>query len=137
MNQKKTLSVFVADDDEDDRFLMKMAFDTHCPEANVEFAVDGMDLMSALQESPANPCLIILDLNMPRLNGIDSLQLLRATNTYDKTPIIVLSTSNSEADINAAYAFGANEYVVKPINMKALGDLVNKLKVDWDLADCQ
>lgn len=137
MSKDNTLSVFVADDDEDDRFLMKIAFDVHCPEAKVEFAIDGLDLMSALDESPSNPCLIILDLNMPRLNGLDSLQLLRASEKYEKTPIIVLSTSDSEEDIQAAHMFGANEYVVKPINMKALGDLVNKLKVDWDLADCR
>lgn len=137
MSKNNTLSVFVADDDDDDRFLMKMAFNVHCPEAKVEFAIDGLDLMDALKESPANPCLIILDLNMPRLNGMDSLQLLRASATYYQTPIVVLSTSNNEQDIQEAYSFGANEYVVKPINMKALGDLVNKLKVDWNLADCQ
>jgi CheY-like chemotaxis protein len=137
MSKDKTLSVFVADDDEDDRFLMKMAFDVHCPEAKIEFAVDGLDLMSALNDSLSIPCLIILDLNMPRLNGLDSLKLLRSSESYQHTPIVVLSTSNDKNDIRMAHDLGANEYVVKPINMKALGELVNRLKVEWNLVECQ
>lgn len=137
MKKENTYSVFVADDDEDDRFLMKVAFDKCCPEARIEFAVDGLDLMSALEQSPSRPCLIILDLNMPRLNGFDSLKILRAATKYKETPIIVFSTSSSERDIQKAQRLGANEYLVKPIDMQSLSDMVNKLKVDWNLVDCQ
>lgn len=137
MKKDSTYSVFVADDDEDDRFLMKVAFDQCCPEAKIEFAVDGLDLMSALEQSPSHACLIILDLNMPRLNGFDSLKLLRASTSYRDTPIIVFSTSSNDWDIQKAYRLGANEYLVKPIDMQSLCDMVNKLKVDWNLVDCQ
>jgi CheY-like chemotaxis protein len=136
MKLQTTYSVFVADDDEDDRLLMKIAFDRYCPEAKIEFAVDGLDLMAALSESRARPCLIILDLNMPRLNGLESLQILRANLVYIHTPIIVFSTSDNEHDKSKAHAKGANEYIVKPINMDALADLVNKLKEDWNLEEC-
>ncbi len=136
MEIQTTYSVFVADDDEDDRFLMKVAFDRYCPEAKIEFAVDGLNLMEALSESRARPCLIILDLNMPRLNGIESLQILRANPVYIHTPIIVFSTSDNEHDKFKAHQKGADEYIVKPVNMSALADVVNKLKEDWDLAEC-
>jgi CheY-like chemotaxis protein len=131
-----TYSVFVADDDDDDRFLMKVAFDEHCPEANVRFAIDGIDLITALQDSSARPCLIILDLNMPRLNGLESLQALRASPTYINTPIIVFSTSDNEQDKADAHTNGANEYIVKPVNMRDLASLINRLKVDWNLDEC-
>lgn len=133
---KTTYSVFVADDDDDDRFLMKVAFDEHCPEAKVQFAVDGIDLIAALGDSSARPCLIILDLNMPRLNGLESLRVLRASLTYINTPIIVFSTSDDEQDKAEARASGANEYIVKPVNMTDLASLINKLKVDWNLDEC-
>jgi len=136
MNLQTTYSIFVADDDEDDRLLMKVAFDRYCPEAQIQFAVDGLDLMEALGESRARPCLIILDLNMPRLNGLESLQILRANPVYMHTPIIVFSTSDNEQDKFNAHEKGANEYIVKPVDMTALADLVNKLKQDWNLAEC-
>lgn len=133
---KTPYSVFVADDDDDDRFLMKVAFDEHCPEAKVQFAIDGIDLITALADSPARPCLIILDLNMPRLNGLESLQVLRASPTYINTPIIVFSTSDNEKDKADARSNGANEYIVKPVNMRDLATLINKLKDDWNLDEC-
>ena len=129
-------SVFVADDDDDDRFLMKVAFDAHCPEAKVQFAIDGIELLTALGKSSAHPCLIILDLNMPRLNGLESLRALRATPAYLNTPIVVFSTSDDEQDRADAYASGANEYIVKPFDMSALASLINKLKTDWNLDQC-
>ena len=129
-------SVFVADDDDDDRFLMKVAFDEHCPEAKVQFAIDGIDLLTALGSSTARPCLIILDLNMPRLNGLESLQALRASPTYTNTPIIVFSTSDNAQDKAEAHANGANEYIVKPVNMRDLASLINRLKSDWNLHEC-
>lgn len=131
-----TYSVFVADDDDDDRFLMKVAFDEYCPGARVQFAIDGIDLMTALGDSPARPCLIILDLNMPRLNGLESLQVLRAAPAYIHTPIIVFSTSDDEQDKANAHANGANEYIVKPVNMRDLASLINRLKDDWNLDEC-
>ncbi|GAB3885223.1 response regulator [Spirosoma agri] len=136
MKLKTTYSVFVADDDDDDRLLMKVAFDLRCPEANIRFAIDGLDLLEALNDSPDRPCLIILDLNMPRLNGLESLQILRNTPVYIHTPIIVFSTSDNDQDKAEAYAKGANEYIVKPVDMHALAELVNKLKEDWNLETC-
>jgi DNA-binding response OmpR family regulator len=134
MKLQTQYSVFVADDD--DRFLMKVAFDRFCPEARINFAVDGLDLMEALGDSLAHPCLIILDLNMPRLNGLESLQVLRANPVYLHTPIIVFSTSDHEQDKFNAHQKGADEYIVRPVEMNSLADLVNKLKEDWNLAEC-
>lgn len=133
---KTTYSVFVADDDDDDRLLMKVAFDRQCREANIRFAIDGLSLLDALSSAPEQPCLIILDLNMPRLNGIESLEILRANPLYLHTPIIVFSSSDDETDRYEAYEKGANEYIVKPVDMDALAELVNKLKQDWDLEQC-
>jgi DNA-binding response OmpR family regulator len=73
---------------------------------------------------------------MPRLNGLESLQALRASPTYINTPIIVFSTSDNEQDKADAHTNGANEYIVKPVNMRDLASLINRLKVDWNLDEC-
>ncbi|MCX6212890.1 response regulator [Spirosoma sp.] len=137
MSQHPIKSVFVADDDEDDRFLLRIAFDKCCPETKVSFAVDGLDLLQSLDESALQPCLIILDLNMPRLDGFESLKILRASQAYQQVPIVVFSTSAETGDLQKAKQLGANDYIVKPLTINRLDQMAGRLKKDWDLADCQ
>lgn len=136
MPQHHVKAVFIADDDEDDRFLLKTAFNKCCPETRVEFAIDGIDLMESLDKSPLHPCLIILDLNMPRLDGFESLKILRSSEAYRDVPIVVFSTSEENNDIAKAKKMGANDYKSKPLNMNSLNSLVEQLKKDWDLTTC-
>lgn len=137
MSQHVVKSVFIADDDEDDRFLLRLAFDKCCPETKVKFAIDGLDLIESLDQSQLVPCLIILDLNMPRLDGFESLKILRASLTYQNVPVVVFSTSGVSEDMTRAKALGANDYIVKPLNVSSLDKLVRQLKEDWDLSSCQ
>lgn len=136
MEESPSYCVFVADDDEDDRFLLRLAFQQQSPQSLVLFAVDGLDLLSALAESPLHPCLIILDLNMPRLNGLEALEALRQVETYRETPIVILTTSGDALYRQQAYDLGANDYLVKPLNLDSLLETVSKLVADWDLAHC-
>lgn len=137
MKQHNIKSVFIADDDEDDRFLLKVAFDKCCPETKVKFAVDGLDLIESLDQSGLHPCLIILDLNMPRLDGFESLKVLRASETYRDVPVVVFSTSRETGDVAKAKKLGADDYISKPLTMTSLDEVVRQLKEDWDLAACQ
>jgi CheY-like chemotaxis protein len=137
MGHYNVKSVFIADDDEDDQFLLKIAFDRCCPETKVKFATDGLDLIESLDQSGLHPCLIILDLNMPRLDGFESLKILRASETYQDVPVVVFSTSREPKDIAKSKILGANDYISKPLTMSSLDSIVKQLKEDWDLADCQ
>lgn len=136
MPQHHVKAVFIADDDEDDQFLLKTAFDRCSPETRVEFAIDGVALMELLDKSPLHPCLIILDLNMPRLNGFESLKILRSSKVYRDVPMVIFSTSSDNGDIAKAKELGANDYISKPLNMSSLDGLVKRLKKDWDLTTC-
>lgn len=137
MSHYDVKSVFIADDDEDDRFLLKIAFDKCCPETKVKFAIDGLDLIESLDQSGLHPCQIILDLNMPRIDGFESLKILRASERYRDIPIVVFSTSREPKDIAKSKILGANDYISKPLTMSSLDSIVKQLKEDWDLADCQ
>lgn len=71
MGQLNVKSVFVANDNEDERFLLRIAFDKCCPQTKVRFAVDGLYLSQFLDQSELQLCLILLDLKMSRLNGFE------------------------------------------------------------------
>lgn len=136
MNELPSYCVFVADDDEDDRFLLQLAFQQQSPHSVVVFAVDGLDLLSALAESHRHPRLIVLDLNMPRLNGLETLEALRRMEVYRVTPIVILTTSSDAFYRQQAYDLGANDYLVKSLSLDSLLRTVGKLVADWDLIHC-
>lgn len=137
MNQttnQPTACIFVADDDEDDRFLLAHAFTKHSPECSIQFFFDGLALLAALEN--AQPQLIILDLNMPRLNGFETLDYLRTRPQYDDTPIVILTTSEAESDRQRARALGADLFVTKPIDGFTLGQTVLKLRAEYLVGRC-
>jgi len=136
MNKPPTHSVFIADDDEDDRLLLQFAFAQHSPECHLFFADDGLALLDALAHVNSEPCLIILDLNMPRLNGFEALQVLRNSALYAHIPIVILTTSGDATDRQHAYELGANEFLIKPLSLDLLGKTVLHLRQAWHLDKC-
>lgn len=128
--------VFVADDDEDDRFLLNGAFAKNSPQCQLAFAHDGLALLEALEQGGSTPKLIILDLNMPRLNGFEALKQLRDHLLYQRTPIVILTTSDQEQDRQRAQVLGASEFITKPINGELLSQLVIRLRREWLVGRC-
>lgn len=136
MNKTPKRSVFIADDDEDDRLLLEHAFAIHSPECHLLFAEDGLALFDALALENLDPCLIVLDVNMPRLNGFEALVSLRRSPKYGQVPIVILTTSSEPKDKERALALGANEFLTKPFTRDALGKLVCHLRRTWHLEKC-
>ena len=136
MNQHTYPCVFIADDDEDDRYLLNLAFTRHSPQCRLVFTYDGLDLLDALARYETSPELIILDMNMPRLNGFEALQALRQQPSYQSTPIVILTTSEAETDRQRAEQLGANEFITKPLKGELLGQIVIRLRVDWLEGNC-
>jgi CheY-like chemotaxis protein len=124
-------SIFVADDDEDDHYLLQTAFQEHCPTCQLQFANDGLKLLEALSQSSLSPSLIILDLNMPRLDGFETLQILRHNPVYAQTPIVILTTSDNQSDRRQAFELQANEFVTKPLSLDGLTRLVQQFRRTW------
>ena len=110
--------VLYADDDPDDLSLVSEAFTQYSGAVEVLTFSDGVELLSYLkvQEKlePA-PCLIILDINMPRLNGKDTLRNLRLMQQFTETPVILFTTSSMSLDKNFAEKYNAG-FITKPID---------------------
>ncbi len=124
--------IWIAEDDDDHYFLLqKILNESPCP-ARIHRVVDGEELMLQLtSDEQEKPCMIILDINMPRKDGWEALQEIRAHPTLKRIPVIVLSTSDVEEDKFRSYELGANSYIRKPIEFKKWVEVVDAINRYW------
>jgi CheY-like chemotaxis protein len=112
--------------------LAKLAFQSISNELEIKHLLDGEELMRFLgDEAPENVGLILLDLNMPRMGGIEVLQKLNTDGELKKLPVVVFTSSNHQADIKKCYDLGANAYVNKPIDFSELEKTVETIVHFW------
>jgi len=119
--------IIYAEDDADDRFVFEHVFEDHQHKFDIRFFKDGLELMNFLSEhSHHTPSLIVLDINMPRLNGKETLRHLRAEPKFRNTPVVFLTTSSSQQDIDFGKRFNA-ALITKPMNQSSMKDVAKML----------
>lgn len=137
--QKQTIIILVADDDPDDCYLIKEAFIESRLINPLHFVKDGEELMDYLNrrnqfanlESKPLPGLILLDLNMPRKNGIEALNEIKSEPRFRSIPVVAFTTSKAEEDILRTYNLGVNSFISKPVSFESLVELVKLLSKYW------
>ena len=134
--RRDRLSILMADDDEDDRELARDAFQHAGFEGEIRFALDGRDLLDYLRaDEPGvareRPGIIVLDLNMPRMDGREALVELKADDALREIPVVVLTTSRDEEEVQRCYGAGANSFIAKPMTHAGLVDVMRRLKDYW------
>lgn len=122
-----TLTVFVAEDDIDDQEFLQEAFIEIAPKTEIHSFTTGKKFLNNLEQSIKTPALIILDYNIPELNGAEILKFLRDSEEYKDTVKIVWSTSNSPTYENSCLSLGAHAYFVKPSNYSGFSELAKKM----------
>lgn len=130
---KKAL-ILVAEDDFDDRFILENAFQEAGDTEELVFVENGLDLMQYLQSKCNDrslPEIILLDLNMPKKNGKETLCELKAHPLYKRIPVIVYTTTKNEVEIKTCYQLGANTYIVKPSTFDAVKNVVANIRSYW------
>ncbi|UCE71021.1 MAG: response regulator [Nitrospiraceae bacterium] len=136
---KKTVTILMADDDEDDRLMTKDALEESRLHNELRFVEDGEELMDYLRrqgeyadaEKAPRPGLILLDLNMPRKDGREALKEIKADPELKRIPIIVLTTSKAEEDILRTYDLGVNSFIIKPVSFQGLVEVMKSLALYW------
>lgn len=114
-------TVLIGEDDLDDQELLKEIFTSIDGCFTLAIAANGSQILSYLEKNPDDlPCLIILDYNMPGLNGAEILKELQQTSLYNSIPKIIWSTSRSGTYKDICLQLGANDYLVKPSNLNDL-----------------
>lgn len=137
---KIPITILVCDDDEDDRLLTEQALEDAHISNDVRFVEDGEQLLDYLHQrgkyagetgTAPRPGLILLDLNMPRMDGREALKAIKGDPTIHDIPIVVLSTSNLEQDIVRSYQLGVNSFISKPVTFPGLVAAMNVLGRYW------
>lgn len=127
-----TAAVWVVDDDLNDQLFIKTAFNCIRPDISITTLDNGEALMSRISTAPTLPSVIILDLNMPRVSGLDTLQMLRSNQNFNELTIVVLtSSSDAYGDRRKALALGADQFYSKPSTYKDLISLIEMITVNW------
>ena len=99
-------------------------------------ATNGEEAVEYLtDENNSLPCVILLDLNMPKMNGIEFIKVIKANDTLKKLPIIVLTTSNEERDIIESFKLSAAGYIVKPVDYKKFVEAIRTIDLYWTLSE--
>ena len=140
MTQKpRPITILIADDDADDRLMIEEAFLERRLNNKLEFVEDGEQLLQYLnREGPFSdkkgepyPGLILLDLNMPRIDGREALRRMKLDENLCRIPVVVLTTSRAEEDIVRTYGMGVNSFITKPVTFEGLVDVVSSLWNYW------
>ena len=137
---EKLKRILLVEDDPKDIELTLSALSEHNLANDVEVTRDGVEALDYLfrrgsftHRPPGNPVVILLDLKMPRMNGVEVLAQIKADEHMRMIPIVVLTSSSESLDLQACYKLGVNAYVVKPVRFTEFVSAVKKTGVFWAL----
>lgn len=136
INKQRTVRVLLVEDNKGDVLLTKRAFEGGGIASELMVANTGEEALAILKKEPtymhyATPDLILLDLNLPQMNGLEILKKIKEDNALKYIPVIILSSSCADQDVLNSYNFHANSYIMKPANLESFNDLVQKLEQFW------
>jgi CheY-like chemotaxis protein len=135
----KPITILMADDDADDRQLTREAFEESRLANDLRFVEDGEELLDYLYrrgkyadpDTSPRPGIILLDLNMPRKDGREALQIIRGDPRLRAIRVIILTTSKAEEDMLRSYDLSAASYITKPVTFERLVEVVRTLGKYW------
>ena len=136
---RKPITILIAEDDPDDRILLQEAFEENRIDNELRFVGNGEELLAYLRRTgeyadpkkAPPPGLILLDLNMPKMDGREALKILKADPALQRIPVVVLTTSRAEEDIARTYGLGVSSFIAKPVSFDGLIKVVQILTSYW------
>ena len=131
--------VLHVEDNADHADLVERCFSRHRPTSRIVRVEDGeaaLEYLAKNDSTAARPFLILLDLRLPKVDGIDVLRAVKANPALAAIPVVVLTTSNSASDVSSAYEHHANSYLVKPDDFRRLDSMMEQVGnywLDWNV----
>jgi CheY-like chemotaxis protein len=133
-------SILLAEDNLNDVELTIEALSQHRLANRVTVVHDGVDALEYLRREgmfsdrePGDPAVVLLDIKMPRMDGLEVLREIRGDPVLRRQPVVILTSSREEQDLITSYDLGVNAYVVKPVDFASFIDAVKELGVFWAL----
>lgn len=131
MNKLK--KIMLIEDDEIDVMTVERALKELNVDNPLMVAGNGEEALQMLQDYSCKPFIIILDLNMPRMNGLEFLKIVKSDENFKKIPTVVLTTSKEEQDVFESYNLGVAGYILKPVDYSKFVDALRTLNLYWNL----
>ena len=131
--------ILLVEDDPNDRELMSLAFGSYNFSNHIDVVTDGEQALQFLlgtgdvPPQPVLPRLILLDLKLPKVGGVEVLQQIRAHPRTHHIVVVVMTSSREDSDLNACYDLGVNSYVVKPLDFQQFMDVTRQVGLYWML----
>ncbi|RPI28506.1 MAG: response regulator [Chloroflexota bacterium] len=138
-NQNDTVDIVIIEDDPNDAELITRVFRKHNLANKIILLEDGAEALDFLfaegkyaqNSTVLSPKVVLLDLKLPKVNGIEVLQRIKSDERTKNIPVVVLTSSSEDRDIKAAYDLGVNSYVTKPIKFDDFAQVVSELRLYW------
>ncbi len=132
-------TILLVEDDPDEAELALFGFSQVGERYDIQLVQNGEEALEFLfatgrhsdRTAQRTPSLIILDLDLPRVNGFEVLRQLRQTQEYRYTPVVILTTSDEQSDILQGYQLGVNSYLCKPVDFESFADLLQQVSEYW------
>ncbi|MEG6523811.1 response regulator [Desulfotomaculum sp. 1211_IL3151] len=136
MMRDKNLRILLVEDDEVDIMAVKRAFQKNNITNPLDIARNGVEALAMLRgDNVPLPSIALLDINMPKMNGIELLREIRNDQSLKTIPVIVLTTSDEERDIIDAYNYNVAGYIVKPLSLPKFVEAISVLDLYWTLSE--
>jgi len=134
MNSKK--SILLVEDDKVDAMTVKRSLREIHVTNDVFVAGNGEEALQFLRQPNAErPCIILLDLNMPKMNGLELLQVIKKDPSLKKIPVVVLTTSKNDQDKFESFDLGVAGYMIKPVDYQQFVEVVRTINLYWTLSE--
>ena len=141
MNNPNAIELMLVEDNPQDLELALLALREANPLARIHIARDGAEALEfifcegphAARQITAMPKVILLDLKLPKIDGLDVLKRIKGDARTKMIPIVVLTSSKEQRDVIESYQLGVNSYIVKPVNFERFTEAVRNLGVYWQL----
>jgi CheY-like chemotaxis protein len=136
----KNIEILLVEDDEVDVMNVRRAFRKANIDYTLHLAPDGIAALELLRRSMSSvhqnlPRIILLDINMPRMNGLEFLKELRADPNLKSLTVVILTTSAQDSDLRTAYQYNVSGYIIKPLASSEFLEVVNTLKRYWEICE--
>lgn len=121
---KEPKTIYLADDDQDDRFFLRQAIEAADASTEIIEVENGLELISVMKKQPGlQASLILMDMNMPKMNGLETIAAIRADAELSAVPVVMISTSSNSSLIEMAYEAGADSFITKPSTFEEFNQL--------------
>lgn len=137
------IEILLVEDSADDADLTTRALRKNNMTNKIMHVKDGVEAIDVLfnegnyggHHTPIKPKVILMDLHMPRMNGIEVLEKIKNDDRTKSIPVVILSSSKQQKDIRRCYELGANSYIIKPVEFEAFAQAINSIGIYWLLTN--